>query len=256
MRRVRLRCGLDGDHLVVALSDGAEADRPCRWCWLPGSRYRRLGVPALEELVGIGRVRWSIDLAGAGAGRAEGLYIVGGGNSAGQAAMHLSRHCEHVTLVIRSSSPTTSMSAYLIHQIDVVPNIDVTVETEVVDADGDGRLEHLTLRHRGTGRDERVEAAALLVMIGAQPRSEWLPDSIERDERGFLVTDRDISGSRWALGRMPYSLETSLPGVFAVGDVRKGSVKRVASAAGEGAIVVPSIVELVMDAVAVDVPAT
>ncbi len=93
-------------------------------------------------------------------------------------------------------------------------------------------------------------------MIGAQPRSEWLPDSIERDERGFLVTDRDISGSRWALGRMPYSLETSLPGVFAVGDVRKGSVKRVASAAGEGAIVVPSIVELVMDAVAVDVPAT
>jgi thioredoxin reductase (NADPH) len=244
----------DGDHLVVTLSDGAEAT--ARVVVLAtGVTYRRLGVPALEELVGSG-VFYGASISQAQALAGQKVYIVGGGNSAGQAAMHLSRHCEHVTLVIRSSSLTTSMSAYLIHQIDVVPNIDVTVETEVVDADGDGRLEHLTLRHRRTGRDERVEAAALLVMIGAQPRSEWLPDSIERDERGFLVTDRDISGPRWALGRQPYSLETSLPGVFAVGDVRKGSVKRVASAAGEGAIVVPSIIELVMNAVAVDVPAT
>jgi thioredoxin reductase (NADPH) len=245
----------EGDHLVVTLSDGAEATAQVV-VLATGVTYRRLRVPALEELVGSG-VFYGASISQAQALAGQKVYIVGGGNSAGQAAMHLSRHCEHVTLVIRSSSLTTSMSAYLIHQIDVVPNIDVRVDTEVVDADGDGRLEHLTLRHRGTGLDERVEAAALLVMIGGRPRSEWLPDSIERDERGFLVTDRDISPARWALGRQPYALETSLPGVFAVGDVRKGSVKRVASAAGEGAIVAPPLVELVMDAAAdAEVPAT
>ncbi len=120
------------------------------WCWRPGSRTAGWEFPALEELVGSG-VFYGASISQAQALAGQKVYIVGGGNSAGQAAMHLSRHCEHVTLVIRSSSLTTSMSAYLIHQIDVVPNIDVTVETEVVDADGDGRLEHLTLRHRGTG---------------------------------------------------------------------------------------------------------
>ncbi len=238
----------NGEHHVVTLSDGAEAT--ARVVVLAtGVTYRRLGIPALEELVGSG-VFYGASISQAQALAGQKVYIVGGGNSAGQAAMHLSRHCEHVTLLVRSESLKASMSAYLVHQLVVVPNISIRCQTEVVDADGDGRLEHLTLRDRFSGVDETVPAAALLVMIGAQPRTEWLPDSIERDERGFLVTDRDISAPRWALGRHPYSLETSLPGVFAVGDVRRGSVKRVASAAGEGAIVVPSLVELVMDSVA------
>jgi thioredoxin reductase (NADPH) len=241
MRRVSaIRPG--DDRLVVTLSDGSEATARVVVLAI-GVTYRRLGVPALEELVGAG-VFYGASISHAQALSGQRVYIVGGGNSAGQAAMHLSKHAERVSLVVRQRSLASTMSYYLRTQIADVANIDVRTDTEVAAGGGDGRLEHLTLRTRSTGVEQQVAADALVVMIGAEPRTEWLPAEIERDERGYLVTDRDISGDRWPLQRQPYTLETSLPGVFAVGDVRLGSVKRVASAVGEGAVVVPSVFAL------------
>jgi thioredoxin reductase (NADPH) len=234
----------EGDRHVVTLS-GDVGDATSRVVVLAtGVTYRRLGVAALEDLVGAG-VFYGASISQAQALTGQQVYIVGGGNSAGQAAMYVSRFAAQVTLVIRAPSLMASMSAYLRKQIAAVPNIAVLGDTEVVDGGGDGRLERLTLRSRSTGETRTAPAAALLVMIGARPRTEWLPETIQRDERGFIATDRDIVADRWPLERQPYSLETSLPGVFAVGDVRHGSVKRVASAAGEGAIVVPSVFQLV-----------
>jgi thioredoxin reductase (NADPH) len=246
MRRVTsLRDAAEG-HVVTLSGDVGEAT--ARVVVLAtGVTYRRLGVAALEELVGSG-VFYGASISQAQALSGQQVYIVGGGNSAGQAAMHVSRYAEHVTLVIRARSLAASMSAYLRKQIAAVPNISVLGDTQVVDGGGDGRLEHLTLRTRSTDEEKTVPAAALLVMIGAQPRTEWLPEAIQRDERGFIATDRDMDADRWPLERQPYSLETSLPGVFAVGDVRQGSVKRVASAAGEGAIVVPSVFQILTTA--------
>ena len=246
MRRVKsLRS--DGDRHVVTLSEDV-GDATARVVVLAtGVTYRRLGVAALEDLVGAG-VFYGASISQAQALTGQQVYIVGGGNSAGQAAMYVSRFAAQVTLVIRAASPAASMSAYLRKQIAAVPNIAVLGDTEVVDGGGDGRLECLTLRTRSTGETRTAPAAALLVMIGAQPRTEWLPEAIQRDERGFIATDRDIDADRWPLERQPYSLETSLPGVFAVGDVRQCSVKRVASAAGEGAIVVPSVFQILTTA--------
>ena len=229
----------NGDGLVVTLPDDTEAT--ARVVVLAtGVTYRRLGVPALEELVGSG-VFYGASVSQAHALSGRRVFIVGGGNSAGQAAMHLCRHAERVTLVVRGGSLAKSMSAYLRKQLEVVSNVEVLTGTEVVGGGGTGELEYLTLRECQTGRQQTVPAGALLLMIGAQPGTEWLPEAIQRDERGFLATDRDIEPDRWPLPRRPYTLETSLPGVFAVGDVRQGSVKRVASAAGEGAIVVQSV---------------
>jgi len=152
------------------------------------------------------------------------VFIVGGANSAGQAAVHLSRYAANVTLVCRSSL-SSSMSQYLLDEIEGKENIHVRVATEIVDAGGDGRLEHLKLR--GPEGMETVAADALFILIGAVPRADWLPPEIERDERGFIV-----SGP---------SYETSVPGVFAIGDVRAGSVKRVASAVGEGSVVIQHV---------------
>ena len=169
------------------------------------------------------------------------VYVVGGANSAGQAAMHLSKYASRVTLLVRGGSLTASMSDYLIKEIEATSNIRVRLNTRVVDGGGKGRLEHLVLEDSAQGSVETVSAAALFVLIGAEPCTGWLPEEVLRDERGFVLTGQDLQHdglSGFAPERAPRPLETSVPGVFAVGDVRHGSVKRVASAVGEGSIAI------------------
>jgi thioredoxin reductase (NADPH) len=240
-----LRRGDEGE-LVVALSDGTEvAGRAV--ILATGASYRRLDVPGLEDLVGKG-VFYGAAASEAQAMEGQLVYVVGGANSAGQAAIHLSKYASHVTIVVRGDSLSSSMSDYLIQEIKAAQNIDVRYHTRVVDGGGEGRLENLVLEDSASGLTETVPAAALFVLIGAEPRTGWLPEEIKRDRRGFVVTDQDLlrdgrTPQDWPLERHPLHLETSMPGVFAAGDVRSGSVKRVASAVGAGAIAIQSVHE-------------
>jgi thioredoxin reductase (NADPH) len=202
-----------------------------------GATYRRLGVESLETLRGAG-VFYGVAASEAPLVAGEDVCVVGGANAAGQAALHLARYARRVTLVVRS--PTLDrMSHYLVRQIAATPNVEVRLETEVVGGGGDGWLEHLELSDRAGGGTERVSAHALFLMIGARPNTEWLPETIERDVDGFIMTGSALSAdAQQALGRRPFALETSLPRTLAAGDVRHGSVKRVASAVGEGSIAI------------------
>ena len=169
--------------------------------------------------------------------------MVGGANSAGQAAVHLARHAEQVTLLVRGGSLADGMSAYLVEELQRAGNVAVRLRTEVTAVEGAGRLEAVTVRDGVTEATETLPAAALFILIGAEPHTDWLASAVERDERGFVLTGRDLLRAGrppqgWPLDRPPLLLETSLPGVFAAGDVRHGSVKRVASAVGEGAIAI------------------
>nr|MBA3906272.1 FAD-dependent oxidoreductase [Pseudonocardiales bacterium] len=171
------------------------------------------------------------------------IYIVGGANSAGQAGVFFSRHARTVTLLVRGQDLVASMSSYLIKQLDAIENVHVRPGTEVAEACGDGHLEKLVLADRNSGEKETVDAGSMFVFIGAAPRTEWLDGVIVRDGRGFVPTGPDlvVEGQRppgWPLPRDPYHLESSVPGVFVAGDVRSDSVKRVASAVGEGAMAV------------------
>ncbi|HSJ45129.1 MAG TPA: FAD-dependent oxidoreductase [Euzebyales bacterium] len=205
-----------------------------------GVSYRRLGVASLEALVGAG-VFYGAALGEAAALEGLDAFVVGAGNSAGQAALHLARYAARVTLVVRGPDLGRSMSDYLIRELRAHDRIEVLLQTEVVGGGGSGHLERLTLRDRAARQDREVPAAGLFILIGAEPHTDWLPDEIERDERGFVRTGGEISPDRWPLSRAPAAFETSMPGVFAAGDVRAGSVKRVAAAAGEGAVTVPMI---------------
>jgi thioredoxin reductase (NADPH) len=211
-----------------------------------GIAWRRLGVPRLEALVGSGVFYGA---AGSDTQAMEGrdVVVVGGANSAGQTALHLARFARHVTLVVRGSNLERSMSEYLIREITVTANISVRLNTEVTDAAGDQRLEALNLYDRLTERNEHVLAGALFVSIGGEPRTQWLPADVHL-ERGYIRTGRDVvrGGSRdgrWPLDRAPLPLETSLPGVFAIGDARYRSMKRVAAAVGDGATAVRLVQE-------------
>jgi thioredoxin reductase (NADPH) len=205
-----------------------------------GVSWRRLGVPSLEALQGAG-VFYGASAAEATSADAH-VYIVGAGNSAGQAAVHLARSAARVTLVVRGERLAASMSDYLVRQLEETPNLAIRLRTEVVGGTGGSRLTGLTLRDNGRdGAEERVPADALYVMIGAVPGTDWLGATLARDEQGFILTGADaVSGHHhpWPLERPPMLLETSVPGVFAAGDVRHGSVKRVASAVGAGSIAV------------------
>jgi thioredoxin reductase (NADPH) len=231
-------------RLVVSLSDGTEvAGRAA--IIATGASYRRLGVPSLEALQGAG-VFYGAAVAQAQGMKGQEVYVVGGGNSAGQAARHLSKHARRVTLLVIGESLAAHMSRYLIEEIEATENIQVRSNTQVIDGGGQGRLEHLVLKDRATKRTETVPAAALFVLIGARPHTEWLPEEVMRDERGYIITGSDLlrDGSLpegWPLERPPMLLETSVPGVFAAGDVRCGSVKRVASAVGEGSIAIQMV---------------
>jgi thioredoxin reductase (NADPH) len=171
----------------------------------------------------------------------EQVYVVGAANSAGQAALHLARFADRVTLLVRGDSLTTSMSAYLVTQIRATPTIDVRLHTRVVDGRGESRLEALTLEDSQTGRRTEVPAAAVFILIGAQPHTEWLQDAIRLDDRGFVLTGAEVPAEAWPAARAPLPFESSMPGVLAAGDVRHGSVKRVAGAVGEGSVAVGSI---------------
>jgi thioredoxin reductase (NADPH) len=171
------------------------------------------------------------------------VFVVGGANSAGQAAVHLARYAAQVTVLVRGRSLADSMSEYLIREIESAPNITVRHRVAVTGGAGQSRLEHLTLTDLESGSAETVDAVALFVLIGAEPRTQWLPDAVRCDQSGFVVTGTDLLQSgrpdeQWPLRRLPMFLESSLPGVFAVGDVRHGSVKRVAAAVGEGSIAI------------------
>jgi thioredoxin reductase (NADPH) len=199
-----------------------------------GVQYRRLGVPALDELVGRG-VFYGASPSDARQYAGARVFVVGGGNSAGQAAVHLSRYAERVILLVRGESLAATMSRYLINELEALQNVVIRMSTRVVDGRGDGGLEALTLQP-ADGEAHEEAADALFLLIGAHPMADWLPPEVECDAHGFVLTGAEAgNGSR---ERPPYMFETTVPGVFAVGDVRSGSVKRVASAVGEGSVVI------------------
>lgn len=203
-----------------------------------GVNYRRLGVPALEELVGQS-VFYGASASEAQRFTGRSVFVVGGGNSAGQAAVHLAAHARKVTIVVRRTTLAETMSRYLIDEIEGQLNIEVRYATEIVGGGGNGTLDSLTLRDAGSGVTETVPADAVFILIGAQPHTSWLPDQISRDRYGFVMTGA-VTGD-WPLARAPFMFESTMPGVFAVGDVRSTSVKRVASAAGEGSVAIQQV---------------
>jgi thioredoxin reductase (NADPH) len=202
-----------------------------------GASYSRLGIPELEEMNGAG-VFYGGSTAEAPGMAGEEAYVLGGANSAGQSALYLARFARRVTLVLRGESLAAGMSHYLAREVEANPNIDIRLGTEVVGGGGDGWLRHLTLRDVASGEEETVPAAGLFLMIGAHPHTDWLPAEVSRDPLGFILTGPDAPASQWPLERSPFVLETSMPGVFAAGDARHGSVKRVASAVGEGSMAI------------------
>jgi thioredoxin reductase (NADPH) len=231
------------DGLSVNLDDSGRV-RARAVVLATGASYRRLGVPSLEALNGAG-VFYGGPASEAPAMAGQDVYILGGANSAGQAALDLARYARRVTLVVRAQSLGAGMSHYLVRQVEATPNLQVRLQTEIVGGGGDGWLEHLVLRDRAKGSEETVDADGLFLMIGARPHTEWLPPEIDRDAEGFVLTGTDLDDDHaWPLDRNPFLLETSMPGVFAAGDVRHGSVKRVASAVGEGSIAIQLLHQL------------
>jgi thioredoxin reductase (NADPH) len=232
---------VEGPYRFLKLADGFEIS--CNALLLAmGVQWRTLEVQGIERLQGAG-IYYGGGTSEAMACKGETVYIVGGANSAGQAAMHFSKFAEKVVMLIRGESLASTMSHYLIEQIEKTPNIEVRTRTSVIEVHGDTRLTGITVQRGSTGQTEKMPASSLYIFIGAEPRTGWLGDLIERDERGFILSGPDlIRGGKkpksWTLERDPGLLETNVPGIFVVGDVRHGSVKRVASGVGEGAVVV------------------
>jgi thioredoxin reductase (NADPH) len=228
-----------GRDRIVSLSDGREVAARAAIV-ATGASYRRLGVPRVDRFLGAG-VFYTTYLGPMLQERDA--VVVGGGNSAGQAVVHLARAARRVILVVRAESLEKNMSDYLVQQIRRAPNVEVRLRSTIVDADGEHRLEAVTIRDEASGKTEAVPVRLLVVLIGVIPRTDWLDRALARDARGFVLTGPDVPEDRWRLARSPMRLETSIPGVFAAGDVRGGSVKRVASAVGEGAVAVQQVHE-------------
>jgi len=234
----------EGERIYISLSDGGEVSASAV-ILATGATYRRLGIEELEALVGAG-VFYGGPAAEAPTTVEEEVHVVGGANSAGQAAINLAEYARKVTLVIRGDSLEKGMSHYLVRQIEVTPNVEVRLETEVVGGGSgeDGWLRSLILRS-GDAEPEAVPSDGLFLMIGADPNTGWLPGEIAQSPGGFICTGADAAiEGEWPLERSPFSLETSMPGVFAAGDVRHGSMNRVASAVGEGSIAIKLVHEL------------
>jgi thioredoxin reductase (NADPH) len=239
----RLRA--EGDMRVISFANGSEVTSRTVVI-ATGVSYRRLGIPSAEALLGKG-VYYGAALAEAPAMRGRRVFVVGAGNSAGQDAVYLAKVAQQVTLLVRGDALGETMSEYLVRQIATTPNISVCLSTQVVNAHGAHRLEGLDLRNMASGAVETVPADGMFVLIGADPRTDWVADTIMRDAQGYILTGHDLLDAEgkppaaWPLIRPPYHLETSVPGVFSVGDVRGGSMKRVASAVGEGATAISLI---------------
>jgi thioredoxin reductase (NADPH) len=228
-----------GDLRILQLADGTEV--PTRVVVVAaGVSYRTLDVPSLEAFHGLG-VYYGAATSEAAALAGQEVFVVGGGNSAGQAALHLAKFASRVTILVRSESLAQSMSEYLITEIDATPDIDVMYGVEVVGGAGDGRLETIDVRHRLAEAVDTLPAAALFILIGAEPNTQWLPPDVARDDWGFVIT----GPSQDAPSRLLF--ESTLPGVFAIGDVRRDSIKRVASAVGEGAVCVRLVHQYLAD---------
>jgi thioredoxin reductase (NADPH) len=233
----------DGDRLYVSLSDGGEVGARAVIV-ATGATYRRLGVEAIETLTGSG-VFYGGPASEAPALVGRDVYVVGGANSAGQAALPLAEYARRVTLVVRGESLDAAMSHYLVRQVERAPNVEVRLGTEVVGGGGEGKLQSLELRNGAGDASETVAADALFLMIGASPNTDWLPSELALGDGGFVRTGAEVeSDADWPLERAPLSLETNIPGVFAAGDVRRGSMNRVASAVGEGSIAIRLVHEL------------
>ncbi|MUG99125.1 response regulator [Scytonema sp. UIC 10036] len=235
---------VDGQYRYVTLADGSELSSHIVII-ATGVSYRKLNVPGSNKLTGAG-IYYGAAMTEAINYKGEDVFILGAGNSAGQAAMHLSKYARSVTLLIRGDTLKKSMSKYLIDRIEEMNNIAVKVLTEVTEVFGKDKLEAITIVNSATGEVETVPACALFTFIGAMPRTNWLENVVERDSKGYILTGLDILHSEmyirgWTLPRSPYLLETNVPGIFAVGDVRYQSVKRVASAVGEGSIAIQFI---------------
>lgn len=227
-----------GTKKLLTLSDGREI-LATAVVIATGAKYRRLVIPSLERFIGgsifyttFGESRLVRDLD---------VVVVGGGNSAGQAAIHLAAFARWVTLVVRADSLEKGMSDYLVQQIRGIPNIEVRLKSEIVTGEGGERLERLTIHNKRSDVFDTIPAKLLFVLIGATPYTDWLDGVIQRDPKGFILTGHDVDLRAWPLQRKPMSFETSVPGIFAVGDVRLGSMKRVASAVGEGAGAVQNV---------------
>jgi thioredoxin reductase (NADPH) len=234
----------EGPYRFIKLADGNEIS--CHALLIAtGVQWRRLEAPGIDRLQGAG-VYYGGGSTEALSCQGEIVYVVGGANSAGQAAMNFAKYASRVVIVVRSSSLSSSMSQYLIDQIQQTLNIQIWPNASVAEAHGETHLEEISFLCSDTGKLERVPASAMFIFIGAMPQTAWLGDILERDNYGFLLTGPDLirQGQRpkgWALDRDPYLLETNVPGIFAVGDVRHGSVKRVASGVGEGSVAVQFI---------------
>jgi thioredoxin reductase (NADPH) len=234
----------EGSYRIIKLADGNEIS--CHALMIAtGVQWRRLEAPGVDRLQGAG-VYYGGGATEALSCKGEIVYVVGGANSAGQAAMNFARYAERVVLLVRGDSLSATMSQYLIDQIQQTPNIQIWTHASVAEVHGATRLEEVSVLCSDTNKVERVPASAMFIFIGALPRTDWLTNLIETDERGFVLTGpdliRDGQGPKgWTLDRDPFLLETNVPGLFAVGDVRHGSVKRVASGVGEGSVAVQFI---------------
>lgn len=234
----------EGSYRIIKLADDSEIS--CHALMIAtGVQWRRLEAPGIDRLQGAG-VYYGGGTTEALSCKGEMVYVVGGANSAGQAAMNFSKYAERVVILVRGDSLSSTMSQYLIDQIKETPNIQLWTHAAVAEVHGDTHLEEVSVLCSDTNKVERVPASSMFIFIGALPRTDWLGDAIERDDRGFILTGSDLmqSGERpkkWTLDRDPFLLETNVPGVFAVGDVRHGSVKRVASGVGEGSVAVQFI---------------
>ena len=232
---------IDGPYRFLKLANGAELS--CHALLVAtGVQWRKLDAPGVERLTGAG-IYYGAAMTEAMSTKGEDVYVVGGANSAGQAAMYFSRYARRVVILVRGSSLAASMSQYLINQLKATPNIQIEFNSSVVEAHGDNHLEEISIHCADTNEVNRVPANALFIMIGAAPNTEWLANIVERDERGFIYSGPQLTreGKRpngWKLDREPGLLETNVPGIFVVGDVRHGSVKRVASGVGEGSVAI------------------
>ena len=235
---------MEGPYRIIKLADDSEVS--CHALMIAtGLQWRRLEAPGVDRLQGAG-VYYGGGTTEALSCKGEIVYVVGGANSAGQAAMNFAKYAGRVVMLVRGTSLASTMSQYLIDQIEKTPNIQLWAHASVAEVHGESHLEEISVLCSDTNKIERVPASAMFIFIGALPRTDWLTDLVERDERGFVLTGPDLirDGQRpkgWTIDRDPFLLETNVPGIFAVGDVRHGSIKRVASGVGEGSVAVQFI---------------